>query len=303
MRVAVTGSTGLIGSRLVAELRAGGHEVLRVLRPETTGAVRTGNEDVIEWDPARGTADRTAFEGLDAVVHLAGTGIGDSRWTEDRKRAILHSRTDSTSLLASTLAQLDRPPAVLLSGSGVGYYGDTGTRETDETRRAGRDFPAAVCVAWEAAAEPAVQAGIRVAYLRTGVVLAAEGGALAKQLPFFRFGLGGRFGSGKQYLSWITLRDEVRAIRFLLDHDVSGPVNLTSPEPTTNAEFTKALGRVLRRPTFRIPMIGPRLLFGRELADSLLLISQRAIPRALLAAGFEFEDPQVEGALRSVLGR
>jgi uncharacterized protein len=298
MRIAVSGSTGLIGTRLVQDLRAGGNEVLRMVRPETTDGA---DGDVVEWDPARRTIDRDRLEGLDAVVHLAGTGIGDSRWTEDRKRTIMRSRVDGTTLLASTLAKLDSPPGVLLSASGVGYYGDTDGHITDESGPVGDDFPAGVCKAWEAAAAPAEVAGIRVINLRTGVVQAAEGGALAKQLPFFRFGLGGRFGSGEQYLSWITLDDEIRAIRFLIESDLSGPVNLVSPEPTTNSDYTRALGRVLGRPTTIIPMIGPRLLFGRELADSLLLISQRVVPRALLDAGFTFQQPQIEGALRSVL--
>jgi uncharacterized protein (TIGR01777 family) len=190
---------------------------------------------------------------------------------------------------------------VLLSGSAIGYYGDHGDSIIDETASAGDDFPARVCIQWEAAAAAAVEAGIRVAYLRTGVVQATEGGALAKQLPFFRLGLGGRAGSGKQYVSWITLDDEVRAIRFLLDHDVSGPVNLVAPEPVTNGEYTKALGSALHRPTTILPMIGPRLLYGKELADSLLLTSQRIVPEVLLSAGFTFDHPRIDGALAAVL--
>lgn len=298
MRIAVTGSTGLVGTRLVDDLRADGHEVLRLVRPSTRDDVRG---DTVAWDPVEGSLDPDDLAGVDVVVNLAGAGIGDERWTTERKALILHSRTLGTGLLARTLARMDRPPA-LLSASAVGYYGDTGDRITDERGAPGDDFTARVCRAWEGAAEPAVEAGVRVAFLRSGVVLALEGGALARQLPFFKLGLGGRSGSGRQYLSWISLEDEVRAIRFLLDHDLAGPVNLVAPEPVTNREFARTLGRVVHRPTTIIPMIGPRVLFGRELADSLLLVSQRIVPAALDGAGFEFAHPQLEGALRSIIG-
>ena len=204
-------------------------------------------------------------------------------------------------LLAETLAGLDSPPPVLLSGSAVGYYGDTGDRATDESGPAGDDFPAQVCVAWEAATEVAEDAGIRVAHLRTGIVLSTKGGALARQLTPFRLGLGGRAGSGRQYMSWIHIDDEVGAIIHLLTADVSGPVNLTSPNPVTNSEFTKTLGAVLNRPTIVLPMVGPRLLLGRELADSLLLTSQRVIPAVLEESGFEFEHPELRAALADLL--
>lgn len=296
MDVAVTGSSGLIGKALVRRLGEGGHRVLRIVRSG-------GGPDTASWDPQAGTIDAAALEGVDAVVHLAGEGIAERRWTPEQKDRILRSRTDGTSLLATTLAALDRPPSVLLSGSAVGYYGDTGDRVTDESGPSGSDFTASVCVAWEAAASAAVDAGIRTAFLRTGVVYDAEGGALGKQLLAFKLGLGGRAGSGRQYQSWITLEDEVRAIEFLLGSDLSGPVNLTSPNPVTNSEFTRTLGHVLRRPTTILPMIGPRLLYGRELADSLLLTSQRIVPAALLGAGFAFAHPDLEEALRSVLGR
>jgi uncharacterized protein (TIGR01777 family) len=302
VRVAVTGSTGLIGTRLVADLRGSGHKVLRLVRPQSQTSGDGQVEGTVEWDPRAGTIDADALEGLDAVVHLAGVGIGDARWTTDRKAQILTSRTEGTALLARTIAALDAPPKVLLSGSAVGWYGDTGDRITDESGPAGHDFPARVCQAWERGTAPAEQAGVRVAHLRTGVVQATEGGALARQLPFFRVGLGGRSGSGRQYVSWVTLADEVRAIRFLLDHELEGPVNLVAPEPVTNGTYARTLGRVLRRPTTIIPMIGPRTLFGRELADSLLLVSQRVVPAKLLDAGFDFEHPEIEGALRAVLG-
>lgn len=298
MDIAITGSTGLIGTALARSL-ASSHRVLRLVRPDSSG---TGTDsDTAAWDPAAGTIDRASLEGIDAVVHLAGVGIADSRWTDEQQRRILDSRTTGTSLLSETLAGLDRPPATLLSGSAIGYYGDHGDELIDESTAPGDDFPARVCVAWEAAATPAVDAGIRVAFLRTGIVQSTEGGALAKQLPFFRLGLGGRAGSGRQYLSWITIDDEVRALEHLLTHDVSGPVNLVAPEPVTNAAYTKALGSALHRPTTILPMFGPRLLYGRELADSLLLTSQRCVPAALVGSGFEFEHPEIDGALRAVL--
>jgi uncharacterized protein (TIGR01777 family) len=204
--------------------------------------------------------------------------------------------------LASTLASLQQPPSVLLSGSAIGYYGDHGDQVIDESTGAGDDFPARVCVQWEACAQPAVDSDIRVAFLRTGIVQSTKGGALAKQLPFFKLGLGGKVGSGRQWISWISIDDEVAAIRFLLDHDVSGPVNLVAPEPVTNSEYTKTLGSVLHRPTAILPITGPRLLYGRELADSLLLTSQRVAPAALQQAGFEFSHPTLRGALEDLLG-
>ncbi|MFZ4668367.1 MAG: TIGR01777 family oxidoreductase [Microthrixaceae bacterium] len=298
MDIAVTGASGLIGRALTRHLTDGGHRVLRLVRPGAAGGT-----DTAVWDPVAGTIDAASLEGVDAVVHLAGEGIAEKKWTVEQKARILDSRVDGTTLLATTLAGLEAKPAVFLSGSAIGFYGDTGDRPTDESGPAGTDFPASVCVAWEAAAAPAVDAGIRTAFLRTGIVMSTDGGALAKQLPFFKMGLGGRAGSGRQYQSWITLNDEVRAIEFLLDADVAGPVNLTAPNPSTNSEFTKMLGKVLGRPTTILPMFGPRLLYGRELADSLLLTSQRIVPAALTDAGFAFDDPELEGALRSVLGR
>ena len=294
MDVAVTGATGLIGTWLTRRLTASGHRVLRVVRTP-------GGSDTVSWDPATGTIDAGALEGIDAVVHLAGAPIADKRWTTEQKALIRTSRTQSTDLLARTLAALRRPPTVLLSGSAIGYYGDTGDRPTDESGPPGDDFLGRLCVEWESAAQPAVDAGIRTALLRTGVVLSTEGGALAKQLPYFRIGLGGRSGSGRQYLSWISIDDEVSAIEWLLTNDVSGPVNLTAPEPVTNAAFAKALGKALHRPTSIIPMIGPRVLFGRDLADNLLLTSQRIVPKALTTAGYPFRHGTLESALEDVL--
>lgn len=297
MQVAVTGSTGLVGRALVDRLRDDGHRVLPVVRPNSANTVG----ETIRWDPEQGQIESGAFEGLDAVVHLAGEGIGDKRWTDAQKSRILGSRVQGTTLLSETLAGLSKPPPVLLSGSAVGYYGDTGEHLTAEDGDAGSDFPAEVCIEWEAATGAAAEAGIGVAHLRTGIVLSPKGGALARQLTPFRLGLGGRVGSGRQYMSWIHIEDEVRAITHLLTAGLTGPVNLTSPNPVTNARFTKTLGSVLNRPTTVIPMLGPRLLLGRELADSLLLTSQRVLPAALSRSGFGFSHPELRGALEDLL--
>lgn len=297
MRVAITGSSGLIGTALSRSLEADGHEVVRVVRRE--GGART-----VRWDPDAGEIDAAGLEGLDAVVHLAGAGIGDHRWTDDHKRTVLESRQKGTSLLATSLAGLSSPPGVLVSGSAVGFYGDRGDEQLTEASGPGRGFLTEVVTAWEAAAAPAAAAGIRVAKIRSGVVLAAEGGALARMAKIARLGLLGKLGTGRQWMSWITLDDEVRAIRFLFDHDVSGPVNLTAPAPVTNAVFTKALGRVLHRPTvLPVPGFGPKLVLGRELAEALLLEGQRVLPEVLLDAGFEFHHDEVETALHAVLDR
>lgn len=298
MQMAVTGSTGLIGRVLVDALRDGGHRVLPVVRPSSANAVG----ETIRWDPEAGRIDSGAFDGLDAVIHLAGEGIGDKRWTDAQKRRILDSRVKGTSLLSEALADLANPPRVLLSASAVGFYGDTGDRPTEEDGEAGSDFPAQVCLAWEAATAKAAEAGISVAYLRTGIVLSAKGGALTRQLTPFRLGLGGRVGSGRQYMSWIHIDDEVRAIIHLLTAGLTGPVNLTAPNPVSNARFTKTLGAVLNRPTTIMPMLGPRMLLGRELVDALLLTSQRVLPGVLLGSGFEFSHPELREALTDLLG-
>lgn len=297
MEIAVTGSTGLIGRALVERLRSDGHHVLPVIRPSSDNVVG----EPIRWDPYHDEIEADAFEGIDAVVHLAGEGIGEKRWSTEQKRRILESRTIATSLLASTFAGLSKPPAVFLSGSAVGYYGDTGDTPTDESGPAGDDFPAKVCIAWEAATAPAEGGPIRVVHLRTGVVLSPRGGALARQLTPFRLGLGGRVGNGEQFISWVHINDEVDAIAHLLEADVSGPVNITSPDPVTNANFTKALGGAVNRPTSVLPMFGPRMLLGRELADSLLLTSQRVIPTALEDSGFTFSHPDIREALADLL--
>jgi uncharacterized protein (TIGR01777 family) len=296
--VAVTGSGGLIGRALVRRLREEGHRVRRVVR---SGG---GAEDEVRWDPMVGTIDVSALAGVDAVVSLAGEGIGNHRWTEAQKRKIRDSRVTGTTVLAEALATLDPRPAVLLTASGISVYGDLGDEVVTEATGAGTGFLPEVVVAWEAATKPAAAAGIRTASFRNGVVLSPDGGALAKQLPLFRFGLGGRLGSGRQWLPWIAIDDEVSAIVHLLTADVEGPVNLCSPEPVTNATFTEVLGRVLGRPTvLPVPRFGPRLLLGRQLADELLFWSVRAVPQRLSASGFTFAHPDLEDALRTVLGR
>jgi uncharacterized protein (TIGR01777 family) len=297
MHVAITGATGLIGTALAARLRAGGHRVVRLVRHDPA-------PDDIEWDPSSGHLDAARLAGIDAVVNLTGAGIGDKRWTDGYRRTIRDSRVASTDLLSRTLAVLDPLPKVLLSGSAIGYYGDRGDELLDERSPAGSGFLPDVCRAWEGATSPAAEAGVRVAHLRTGIVLAGHGGALRKQLPLFKLGLGGRFGSGRQWQSWIHLDDEVGAIEHLLTADVEGPVNLTSPNPVTNAAFGSTLGRVLHRPAFvPVPKFGPRLLLGSELADSLLFEGQRVVPAILQASGYEFRYPELEGALRAALDR
>ena len=296
MKVAITGSSGLIGTALRDELAAAGHEVIRIVRRSSPSA---GD---ISWDPVAGKLDRAAMEGIDAVVNLAGEGIGNKRWSDQQKQKLVDSRVKGTTLLAETLAGMDRPPAVLLSGSAIGFYGDRGDQVLTERSDAGHSFLGELCVKWEGATAAASQAGIRVAHLRTGVVLSKQGGALAKMLPLFKFGLGGKMGSGRAYWSWISLADEVGAIAFLLEHPVSGPVNLTAPAPVTNAEFTKALGQVLHRPTLLpVPAFGPKLLLGAELADALLFSSARVLPQALNDAGYSFHHPDVTSGLESAL--
>jgi len=295
MDIVVSGSHGLIGSALLPALDAAGHRPIRLVR----GPAGDGE---VSWDPRAGSIDAAALEGVGAVVHLAGAGIGDHRWTEAYKAEILDSRTRSTALLAGALARLERPPAVLLSGSAIGWYGDRGDAELDESAAIGSGFLAEVCAAWEAATEPAEAAGIRTAHLRTGIVLSAAGGALKKQLPLFKLGLGGRFGTGRQWQSWIAIEDEVGAIVHLLTTDVRGPVNLTAPNPVTAAEFARTLGSVLHRPAkLPVPTIGPKLLLGGELADALLLSGQRVVPRVLLASGYRFARPELAGALAALL--
>jgi uncharacterized protein (TIGR01777 family) len=295
MDIAVTGSTGLIGSALNSRLRELGHRPIALVRSAPTG-------DQIRWDPAAGTIDAASLNGIDAVVHLAGAGIGDKRWTESYKREIKDSRTKGTAVLSEALASLDRPPQVFLSGSAIGIYGNRGDETLTETSAPGRGFLAEVCIAWEQAAGLAAQRGIRTAYLRTGIVLSRRGGALRKQLPLFKLGFGGRMGTGRQWQSWISITDHVSAVVHLLTHEVAGPVNLTAPNPVTNAEFTRTLGHALRRPTaLPTPSFGPKLLLGSELATALLFEGQKVLPAVLRNAGFEFAHPDLAGALEAEL--
>ena len=296
MRIAVTGSTGLIGKALLSHLHDNGHETVALVRR----APQSASE--VQWDPTRGTLNAKDLEGVQGVVHLAGAGIGDKRWTDSYKKEILESRTKSTALLAARLAELEQKPTVFLSGSAIGIYGTRDSEVLGEDASHGNTFLANVCEEWESAASPAVTAGIRTAFLRTGIVLSPKGGALKKQLPLFKIGAGGKFGNGKQWQSWISITDEVRAITHLLTSTLAGPVNLTAPTPVTNAEFTKTLAQVLRKPAFMaIPPVGPKLLLGSELADALLFTGQRVVPNALLADGFRFSHSTLEEALRNLL--
>jgi uncharacterized protein (TIGR01777 family) len=299
MDVLVTGSTGLVGSALVPFLTAAGHHVWRLVR--TTP--RPGMAE-IPWEPATGSIATPGLEGLDAVVHLAGENIASGRWTAEKKARIRASREQGTRVLCDALAQVARPPQVLVSASAVGYYGDRGTTVLREDSRPGHDFLAEVCRAWEEATAPAVQRGIRVVRLRLGLVLSAAGGALAKMLFPFKMMAGGVIGSGQQYMSWIALDDVLGAIHHaLVTASLHGPVNAVAPQPVTNREFTKTLGRVLGRPTIApLPAFAARLAFG-EMADALLLTSIRVEPARLLESGYVFRYPELESALRHLLGK
>jgi uncharacterized protein (TIGR01777 family) len=298
LTVAITGSTGLIGTALARRLRQHGHTIRRLVRhtPDPTAGE-------VYWNPGAGELDSAVLAGVHAVVNLAGEPIA-KRWTAARKEAIRTSRVQGTELLARTIASMPKRPGALLSGSAVGYYGDRGSEPLDEHSGAGTDYLAGVTVAWERATAPASEAGVRVALLRTGMVLANEGGALRKLLPLFRIGLGGPIGSGRQWMSWIALDDHVRAIEFILHSGtLAGAVNLVAPNPVTNAEFASVLGRVLARPAFfRVPRFALKLLYG-EMADATILAGQRVAPAALMEAGFGFDLPALEQALRAAIGR
>ena len=296
MRVIISGASGLIGSALCSELRSGQHDVVTLVR-------RPAGAGEIQWDPANGVLPADALEGADAVVHLAGAGIGDHRWTAEYKREILDSRVRSTTLLAETIAACTQRPPVFLSGSAIGIYGASDDRELDEQSPVGSGFLADTCRQWEAAALPAAAAGTRVAYLRTGIVLTPKGGALKKMLPLFKLFAGGRFGNGKQWQSWISLPDEVGAICHLLTRDVEGPVNLTAPNPITNAGFVKVLGKALGRPSVvPVPSFGPKLLLGSELAEALLFTGQNVLPKVLQQSGYRFQHPRLDEAFAALLG-
>lgn len=295
MEVVLAGASGLIGGALRTALRAGGHHVKQLVRHETSAP------DTDSWDPAAGLVDPNFLAGADAVVCLSGVGVGSKRWTEDYKKQILQSRVDSVGTLARSLAEYGGP-RVLVCASAVGYYGDTGDRVVEEDAPSGSSFLADVCRQWEAAADPARAAGVRVAHLRTGLVLAGDSDLMNRLKPLVQLGVAGKLGSGRQYMPWISLRDEIRAIEFVLDHDLSGPVNLTGPAPVTNAEFMHVIGQVLHRPTVvPAPGFGIRLVLGEFAGE--ILGGQRAVPAALTAAGFEFADRDVESALRWALDR
>ncbi len=295
MTIAVSGSSGLIGSALRAELARLGHRPVRLVR-------RSPGTDEIQWDPAKGVIDGPSLEGMDAVVHLAGAGIGDRRWNSAYKQELVDSRVQPTTLLANTLAALDRPPAVFLSASAIGYYGDRGDQALTEDSPAGNGFLPDLVTKWEAAASPAATAGIRTVTMRTGVVYSKKGGALPKLLPLFKFGLGGPMGNGRQYVSWISLDDEVRAIVHLLSADLNGAVNLTAPNPVTNKEQAVALGKALHRPSLLpVPSFGPRLLLGGEMANALLFDSARVLPNRLGTSGFEFTHKTIDEAFAAIV--
>jgi uncharacterized protein (TIGR01777 family) len=301
-KILVTGASGLVGTALRERLAADGRRAVPLLR----GASPWNGTPGVTWDPSAGTIDEATLAtiGAEAVVHLAGENIADGRWTAAKMEAIRASRVEGTRLLCEALARLERKPEVLVAASAIGFYGDRGDEALTEGSGAGQGFLPDVCSDWERATEPARAAGIRVVNLRIGVVLAREGGALATMLTPFKLGLGGRIGSGDQFMSWISLDDVVSAIcRAIEDDRMSGPVNATAPEPVTNRDFTKTLGQVLRRPTFAaMPAFAARLVFGR-MAQDLLLASLRVVPEKLLAGGFQFRHPRLEDALRDVLGR
>jgi uncharacterized protein (TIGR01777 family) len=299
MKILVTGSTGLVGSSLVPVLTSKGHEVVKLVRSEPKDSATE-----IYWNPEEGSLDAAMLEGLGAVVHLAGENLAEGRWSEDKKKRIRESRIKGTRLLSETLSRLKAKPEVLVSASAVGFYGNRADELLTERNSSGSDFLAEVCREWELATQPAALAGVRVVNLRFGVIFSGEGGALQKMLLPFRMGVGGKLGSGHQYMSWITIDDAVGAILHAVEkRDLRGPVNVVAPEAATNKEFTKAMGRVLSRPTiFPVPAFAARLAFG-EMADATLLSSQRVEPALLMESGFVFKYPELEGALRHVLDK
>jgi uncharacterized protein (TIGR01777 family) len=292
MAVVVSGASGFIGAALVDSLHADGRRVIRLRRGGVT------NGDDIGWDPVSGRIDAPALEGIDAVVHLAGEGIGEHKWTDEQKRRIRESRVRGTAALAAAIASRERKPRVFVSCSAVGYYGNRGDEVLTEESEPGDDFLAEVCRAWEAEAQPAAEAGVRTVIMRSGIVLDPKGGALQRMLLPFKLGLGGRQGSGKQWMSWIMLDDHVAAIRHAIDSDsLRGPVNFTAPNPVTNAEFVETLGRALHRPTvLPTPLLPLKLRYGEELVEGMLLVSQRVLPKKLAANSFVFSAPTLSRA-------
>ena len=306
MKVLVTGSSGLVGTALVEALGRDGHMVCRLMRPQSAGSIPAPGPQVstARWDPVSGQMDSAVGEGANAVVNLAGASIAEGRWNEARKHLLRSSRVDATRVLVAALAKLSQPPAVFISASAIGYYGDRGDEELTEQSAPGADFLAELARDWEAEAASAEQFGARVATLRFGVILAPHGGALPRMLPPFRLGMGGRLGSGRQWMSWLALDEAVAIIRFALENaGARGAINAVAPNPMRNAEFTAILGRVLRRPTlFPAPRGALRLALG-EMAQALLLASQRVLPKRLVELGYRFEHAALEPALRGILGR
>ena len=299
LRVAISGASGLIGTQLGAFLQTGGHSVTPLLRKRPSDP-----SDGVYWNPETGDVDIQAMEGVDAVIHLAGENVAGGRWTEERKRAVLDSRVRGTKTVVDAMLKMSRRPRVLVTASAIGYYGGRGEEPLQEDSPAGAGFLADVCKAWEDATRPAAYAGIRVVNVRIGIVLAAQGGALGTMLTPFKLGMGGVVGSGRQFMSWVSLDDVVGLFHHaLLNEGVSGPLNGTAPSPVTNAEFTKTLGRVLRRPTMvPLPSFAVRAMFG-EMGDSLLLQGSRVLPKKAESTGFEFLHRDLESALRAELGR
>ncbi len=294
----MSGASGLLGQLLTKQLHAAGHNIVPLVRHKPSAG-----EQAVYWSIERNEIDSAALEGFDAVIHLAGENLVGERWSDDKKRAIMDSRKCGTELLANALARLSEKPAVFISASAVGIYGDTKDAWVDENSTPGTDFLSDVCKAWELATEPARKAGIRVVNARLSVVFAADGGALAKMLPLFRAGVGGKLGSGKQFMSWIDEADVCGAIQFLLEHPTfEGPVNLSAPDPVRNSEFTKTLGKVLGRPTFLpVPPFALYLAFGKDMVDATLLQGQRVRPARLLEAGYAFQYPTLRGSLVHLL--
>ncbi|MDA2923901.1 TIGR01777 family oxidoreductase [Acidobacteria bacterium AH-259-L09] len=302
MRIGVTGATGLIGSALCQSLIQDNHEVVVLARNPEKARQNLSTAEVITWEATSGPPPEQSMDGLDAVVHLAGEAIAEGRWTAGRKRAIRESRVTGTRNLVQAILRSKNPPKVLLSGSAIGYYGPRGDQLLEETSSPGKDFLAEICRQWESEAMRATESGVRVVLLRTGLVLSTEGGALPRILPPFRMFVGGPLGSGKQWMSWIHIQDEIEAIRYAVTKDeIEGPINLVEPNPVTNREFSRELGRVLGRPAFfRVPGFALRLLFG-EMAESLLLQGQRVLSKKLEQAGYKFRFPQLNGALLDLI--